>query len=192
MFFGTARAVGDVSLALEPGETLAVVGPSGSGKTTLLRMVAGFEAPNRGEIALDGRTVAGLGAWVPPEARRLGMVFQDYALFPHMNVLENVAFGLKKWSRRSRDQRARNMLDMVRLPHPGGALPPPAFGRRAAEGSPGPFPWPASTGPPVGRAFQQPGPAAAVSSYAPRSGTSSAPAKSRQCTSPTTRKRPSS
>ncbi len=116
-FFGASRAVADVSLALEPGETLAVVGPSGSGKTTLLRMVAGFEAPNRGEITLDGRAVAGLGAWVPPEARRLGMVFQDYALFPHMNVLDNVAFGLKKWARRARDQRARNMLDMVRLSH---------------------------------------------------------------------------
>ena len=116
-FFGATRAVRDVSLALQTGEILALVGPSGSGKTTFLRLVAGFDMPDSGTVALEGRSVAGDGSWVPPEARRLGMVFQDYALFPHMTVGQNVTFGLKQWPRRARERRAREMLDMVRLSH---------------------------------------------------------------------------
>ena len=115
--FGHAWAVKDVSLALEPGEILALVGPSGSGKTTFLRLVAGFEAPDAGTVALEGRVVSGSGTWVPPEARRLGMVFQDYALFPHMTVVQNVAFGLKGWSRPTKARRARQMLEIVRMDH---------------------------------------------------------------------------
>ncbi len=115
--FGPAPVVTDVSLALEPGEIVALVGPSGSGKTTFLRLVAGFETPDGGTVALEGRLVAGQGAWVAPEARRLGMVFQDYALFPHMAVAENVAFGLKGWPKHARNRRAREMLEMVRMAH---------------------------------------------------------------------------
>ena len=113
--FGSTCAVSNVGLALEPGEILALVGPSGSGKSTLLRLMAGFEVPDAGSVTLDGRVVAGQGKWVPPEERGVGMVFQNYALFPHLTVFENVVFGLKGWSRHDRDRRAREVLDMVRL-----------------------------------------------------------------------------
>ena len=115
--FGTSPAVRDVSLELDPGEILVIVGPSGSGKTTFLRLLAGFETPDEGTISLNGRTMAGPGTWVPPEARHLGMVFQDYALFPHMTVFQNVAFGLNGWPRRTRDRRTRQMLEMVHMDH---------------------------------------------------------------------------
>ena len=85
-------AVAEVSLTLEPGEIMALLGPSGCGKTTLLRLIAGFERPDGGTIELAGTTVASAGEWVPPERRRLGMVFQEYALFPHLKVADNVGF----------------------------------------------------------------------------------------------------
>ncbi len=113
--FGDAHAVREVSLRLEPGEILALVGPSGSGKTTLLRLLAGFEVPDSGTVTLEDRVVAGDGRWVPPEGRRLGMVFQDYALFPHLTVTQNVAFGLKGWPRPGRSSRSRQILELVRL-----------------------------------------------------------------------------
>ncbi|NES22118.1 MAG: ABC transporter ATP-binding protein [Symploca sp. SIO3E6] len=97
-------AVANVSLTLRQGDLLGLVGPSGCGKTTLLRIVAGFERPQSGMVELAGRPVAGPGYWVPPEQRDTGMVFQDYALFPHLNVLDNVAFGLK--NRQGRNSRA--------------------------------------------------------------------------------------
>lgn len=91
--FGATRAVDGVSVQVATGRLVALLGPSGSGKTTLLRMIAGFEVPDAGQIAIGGRVVAGPGAWVEPEQRRIGMVFQDGALFPHLTVGRNVAFG---------------------------------------------------------------------------------------------------
>ncbi len=110
-----APAVDDVGLAVREGEIVAVVGESGCGKTTLLRLVAGLEVPDRGEVRLGGRAVAGGGAWVPPEHRGVGMLFQDFALFPHLRVAENVAFGLHGHPRPERRRRARAMLERVGL-----------------------------------------------------------------------------
>jgi iron(III) transport system ATP-binding protein len=108
-------AVDRLSLRIERGETVALLGPSGCGKTTLLRLVAGFEAPDAGSVVVAGRTVSGPSAFVAPEDRRIGFVFQDYALFPHLDVLGNVAFGLTGRSRRERRERAREVLDLVGL-----------------------------------------------------------------------------
>ncbi len=89
-----ALAVRDLNLEVASGEIVALLGPSGCGKTTTLRLIAGFERPDTGVIGINHQTVAGPGAWVPPEKRGVGMVFQDYALFPHLTVQQNVGFGL--------------------------------------------------------------------------------------------------
>jgi iron(III) transport system ATP-binding protein len=91
-FDGTA-AVADASVTVACGELVAVLGPSGSGKTTLLRLIAGFESPDAGTVEIAGRAVAGPGVWEEPDRRRVGMVFQDGALFPHLSVARNVGFG---------------------------------------------------------------------------------------------------
>lgn len=92
---GAARAVDAVSFAVQKGEILSLLGPSGCGKTSTLRLIAGFERPDAGVIRLNGQTVTGPGHWVPPERRGIGMVFQDYALFPHLTVRQNIGFGLQ-------------------------------------------------------------------------------------------------
>ena len=111
--FGDVRAVDDVSFSIEPGEFFAMLGPSGSGKTTSLRLVAGFDLPDAGQVMLDGADVSA----VPPFERNVNTVFQDYALFPHMTVLENVAYGprVRGVDAGTRAQRAREMLDLVQL-----------------------------------------------------------------------------
>jgi iron(III) transport system ATP-binding protein len=118
--FGAVRAVDDAQLCVERGEFVALLGPSGCGKTTLLRLIAGFEEPDGGEIEVAGRRVAG-GTWVPPERRRIGMVFQDYALFPHLTVAENVAFGLPRAERKTRVPAVLALVDLCglgeRYPH---------------------------------------------------------------------------
>lgn len=95
-------AVSDVNLTLQQGDLLGLLGPSGCGKTTLLRLIAGFERPQSGGISLAGRPVCGQGSWQPPERRDVGVVFQDYALFPHLSVADNVAFGLKSQARQGK------------------------------------------------------------------------------------------
>jgi len=117
--FGPTRAVDGVTLEVEGGELFAVLGPSGCGKTTLLRLVAGFERPDGGEVTISGHTVAGAGRWVAPERRRIGMVFQDYALFPHLTVARNVSFGLPRRER----SKARTALELVGLQHKSDGFP---------------------------------------------------------------------
>ena len=111
--FGTFQAVKNVSLTVEKGEIFSLLGGSGCGKTTLLRMLAGFEEPTAGRIFLDGRDMAG----VPPWSRPVHMMFQSYALFPHMTVEKNIAYGLKHedMSASARADRVREMLDLVQL-----------------------------------------------------------------------------
>ncbi|MBL8152477.1 MAG: ABC transporter ATP-binding protein, partial [Blastocatellia bacterium] len=112
-FFGKVRAADNVSLSIEKGECLALLGPSGCGKTTLLRMIAGLEPPDAGRILLDGKDVTKL----PPEKRRVGLVFQNYALFPHLSVFDNVAFGLAARSKNRVEitKKVEQSLDIVQL-----------------------------------------------------------------------------
>ena len=110
-FSGTV-ALDGFDLDVQDGVLLALLGPSGCGKTTALRVIAGFEKPDQGEVMVRDRTVAGSKAWVPPEKRRVGMVFQDWVLFPHLDVHDNVAFGLPSQGRR---ERVGEVLDMMRL-----------------------------------------------------------------------------
>jgi iron(III) transport system ATP-binding protein len=108
-------AVSDLNLQVARGELLALVGESGSGKTTLLRLIAGFEIPEEGEIFLNGRKVFGQGTFVQPEKRHIGMVFQDYALFPHLSIRQNIAFGLKKQPKQEQERRLEELLALVGL-----------------------------------------------------------------------------
>ena len=113
--FDGQPVVRHLRLELEPGEILAVLGPSGSGKTTMLRLIAGFERVDRGEVWLQEKQLSGPGRHLPPEARGIGFVFQDYALFPHLDVLGNVAFGLARLDAAERRRRAEKVLDLVGL-----------------------------------------------------------------------------
>lgn len=116
--------VKNISFSVYPGEIFALLGPSGCGKTTTLRIIAGFEQADAGTVVMDKQILASNDTYVPPESRGIGFVFQDYALFPHKNVIENVAFGLRKTTKRKRKERALEVLRMVdmiglqtRLPH---------------------------------------------------------------------------
>jgi iron(III) transport system ATP-binding protein len=115
--FSGHPAVQDVSLAVRRGEILSVLGPSGCGKTTLLRLIAGFEIPDSGEISIESRIVSAGGIHVPPEARRVGMVFQHHSLFPHLTVEENIAFGLEDLPNDERGSRVQHLLNLIRLPN---------------------------------------------------------------------------
>jgi iron(III) transport system ATP-binding protein len=120
--FGNLVALHDVDLELQPGSLLALLGPSGCGKTTCLRLIAGFERPDRGRVEIDGCCVASPTSAVPPERRRVGLVFQDLALFPHLSVRQNVEYGVRRDP--DRVSRADEMLELVglrpdaaRMPH---------------------------------------------------------------------------
>ena len=126
---GVVAAVDDVSFEIEPGELFVLVGDSGSGKTTLLRCIAGLEVPDRGEVRIADRVVSSDSppTWVPPQQRRLGMVFQSYAVWPHLTVFENVALplreGAQRIDRREVERRVHQALELVEL---GGHGPRPA------------------------------------------------------------------
>lgn len=113
--FNGAIALDGVDLTVEQGKSLALLGPSGCGKTTLLRILAGLELPDAGSVTVDGARLTGSATFVPPEKRRIGLVFQDWALFPHLTVARNVAFGLDRSEIRS--GRVQETLDLVSLTH---------------------------------------------------------------------------
>jgi len=112
--FGAKHVVRGLSFALERGAIGCLLGPSGCGKTTVLRCIAGFEPVQHGTIRLNGVVVSSAGTWLPPEQRRIGMVFQDYALFPHLTVADNIGFGLHKMPRA---ERAARIAELARLVH---------------------------------------------------------------------------
>jgi iron(III) transport system ATP-binding protein len=113
--FGSEPAVDSLSLAVREGEILTLLGPSGCGKTTTLRLLAGLTQPDAGTISVAGETVAGEGRFVPPEERGIGLVFQEFALFPHLTVSENVAFGIDDWTKSEREAQVDELLDLVSL-----------------------------------------------------------------------------
>ena len=119
--FGDVAAELESELCVERGEFVALLGPSGCGKTTLLRLIAGFERPDAGEIAIENRPVVGPGVWVPSHARGIGMVFQEYALFPHLSVEQNVGFGVRRGDRRERVPELLRLVGLTeytqRFPH---------------------------------------------------------------------------
>jgi len=111
--YGDQMALAGVSLDMAPGEILCLLGPSGCGKTTLLRIASGIEKPSAGRVLISGREVAGPSRFVPPEQRHVGLMFQDFALFPHLTILDNVAFGLKLLPRPEAYREARQVLARV-------------------------------------------------------------------------------
>ncbi len=137
--YGTVQAVVGLELTADAGRILALLGPSGCGKTTTLRLIAGFEQPDEGEISIGGHVVSSLVGTIPPEKRRIGMVFQEGALFPHLTVEQNVGYGLRK--QQDRATRIAEALELVglsemrqRLPHElsGGQQQRVALGRALA------------------------------------------------------------
>ncbi|MEH7179539.1 ABC transporter ATP-binding protein [Neobacillus vireti] len=107
--------INDFSFSMEKGEIVGILGQSGSGKSTLLRLISGLEMPVKGTIKIAGTTVVSESVFVHPEDRGVGMVFQDYALFPHMTVKDNILFGLSRLPRKERNSRVDEMLELVQM-----------------------------------------------------------------------------
>ncbi|MGH7044270.1 MAG: ABC transporter ATP-binding protein [Acetobacteraceae bacterium] len=124
--FGGQRVLSDVDLTVPAGQLVAILGASGSGKTTLLRLVGGFERADAGTISIGGQIVSGPGRHLPPERRRIGYVAQEGALFPHLSVADNVAFGLP-WRQRRRHERVAELLELLGLPRAYAERPPHAL-----------------------------------------------------------------
>jgi iron(III) transport system ATP-binding protein len=120
---GLRPVVQDLTLGLPTGDIGCLLGESGCGKTTVLRAIAGFEPVRAGRILLDGSVISSPTEQVAPEKRRVGMMFQDYALFPHLSVAENVAFGLRRLERAERTRRVEEMLTLVGLAHAANSYP---------------------------------------------------------------------
>lgn len=111
--YGAKSVLADVALSVSPGEILCLLGPSGCGKTTTLRLIAGLETLQRGSISIRGEVVADESGQIPPEKRGVSLIFQDFALFPHLTVFDNVAFGLNQLGREERRTRVEEVLDQV-------------------------------------------------------------------------------
>ncbi len=121
--YGTKQVVHNISFDLQDGRIGCLLGPSGCGKTTVLRTIAGFEAPSNGTINIDDKLISCTKNNVPPEDRNIGMVFQDFALFPHLNVADNIRFGLKALSAKEQTQRISELLAMIGMPTLGQSYP---------------------------------------------------------------------
>ena len=114
--YGSNAVVHDVNLTVEDGQIGCLLGPSGCGKTTLLRAIAGFEPVTRGAITLKDQVISAPDVHLPPEKRNIGMVFQDYALFPHLSIADNITFGIRKQSGKNKARRVAELLELVNLP----------------------------------------------------------------------------
>lgn len=114
--YGSNAVVHDVNLTVEDGQIGCLLGPSGCGKTTLLRAIAGFEPVTRGTITLKDQVISAPDVHLPPEKRNIGMVFQDYALFPHLRIADNITFGIRKQSGKDKARRVAELLELVNLP----------------------------------------------------------------------------
>ena len=120
---GNQHVLKEFNLQAAKGEIVSILGLSGSGKSTVIRLIAGLEVPAVGTIEINGRLVAGPDTFVPPEKRKVGMVFQDYALFPHLSVYENIAFGLSHLSKEERSARVDSLLELINMNEYGSRYP---------------------------------------------------------------------